>query len=228
MRFCAPKHERPTTEATHAASSVPEPPPGSSSTWRSSDGRTLQHRSCQMSTGLTAEIWPLLGSKLHMTRVRCCGHSTTPAPGADRGRSPPSPSKMLSHRQLFSETASSRAHAFAFSMSTCTAPKRPERAPGISDVEPLTATGSVDQSASLVLVQRTPPSSPGSSWTLRRCSALLSHRSVVTASNSLRIAPLNGSKPHRHPAHSPPRRSAGRAIVPRCAEAATVSMRPRP
>ena len=55
MRLCPPKHARSTTEVTHAASRAPEWSARSSRTWRDSDGRTLQHRSCQRSTGATAE-----------------------------------------------------------------------------------------------------------------------------------------------------------------------------
>ena len=47
--------------------------------------------------------------------------------------------------QALVDSAWSRAHAFAFSISTATVPK--ERAPGISDVEPLFATGRVSHGA---------------------------------------------------------------------------------
>ena len=52
---------------------------------------------------------------------------------------------------------------------------------------------------------------------LRRCNVLPSHLSVVKANISLwvRKAPLNGSKPQLQPAHSPPRRRAGRATASR-------------
>jgi len=183
MRFWPPKHARPATESTHAASR-PEQPLGPSCTSRSLDGRTLQHCSCDTSTDSPLAIWPVLGSKVHMTRVRRCGH--TIAPAISRGDSPPRPSKMASHRQRVSEMASSRAHAFAFSMSTHTSPKRPERAPAISDVGPETATGSVDQPASdCGTTQRTLSSHSGPSRKIRRCRAVPAHRSVVTPKISL-------------------------------------------